>query len=141
MVVSRHFRLDREDVLSWTHSPDGWYIVKSTYSFLFKGLLATGSPLWEILLAVARVWNLWVPSKVVIFSWQLILDRIPARFNLVRCCVPLPKGGLGCVFCDAPSESSVHLFLSCPSIFLLFHQVSRWLGWEFVIPLGLEQQF
>jgi len=31
--------------------------------------------------------------------------------------VQLPIDGRGCVFCDGPSESSVHLFLSCPSFF------------------------
>jgi len=35
----------------------------------------------------------------------------------------------------------VHLFLACPSILPVWYQVSRWLGWEFVIPLGLAQQF
>jgi len=57
-----------------------------------------------------------VPSKVVVFSWQLILDRIPTGFNLVSRGVLLSDGGLGCVFCAVLIESSVHLFLSCPSI-------------------------
>lgn len=37
--------------------------------------------------------------------------------------------------------SSVHLFLECPVIFPVWYQVARWLGWEFVIPQGLAQQF
>ena len=55
--------------------------------------------------------------------------------------VPLPERDMGCVFCVAPSEFSVHLFLACPAIFPVRYQVSRWLGWEFVIPLGLPEQF
>ena len=78
---------------------------------------------------------------MIVFSWQLLLDRIPSRLNLVKCGVPLPVGGLGCAFCDAPSESTVHLFLSCPSFLPVWYQVCRWLGWEFVIPLRLAQQF
>lgn len=54
--------------------------------------------------------------------------------------VLLPVEVLGCVFCDEPTELSVHLFLSCPSILFVWYQVSRWLGWEFVIPLGLARQ-
>ena len=69
------------------------------------------------------------------------MDQTPTRFNLVRRGVPLPDDDLGCVFCNAPSESSVHLFLLCPSILSVWYQVSRWLGWEFVCPLGLAQQF
>jgi len=43
--------------------------------------------------------------------------------------VPLPADGVGCVFCDGPSESSVHLFISCLSFFPVWYQVLQWLGW------------
>ena len=134
-------REGREDVWSWIHCPDGRYSVKSAYAYLSKILPVPGAPNGEILQAVSRVWKSWAPSKVVVFSWQLILDRIPTRLNLVRHGVPLPDGSLGCVFCDGPSESSVHLFLSCLSIVPVWYQVSRWLGWVFVPPLGLAQHF
>jgi len=35
----------------------------------------------------------------------------------------------------------VHMFLEFPFILPVWYQVSRWLGWEFVIPLGFAQQF
>ena len=141
MVASRHSRLGSEDEWSWSHSPDGRYSVKSAYSLLINGLPASGAPQGDTLRAVARVWKSWAPSKVMVFSWQLLLDKSPTRFNLVRCGVPLTNDGLGCVLCGMPSESSVHLFLSCPSVFPVWYQVSRWLGWEFVPPLGLVISF
>ena len=55
-----------------------------------------------------------------------------------------PSGGVGCVFCPmggVPSETAVHMFLSCLSSFLVWYQVARWLGWELVMPVGLAQQF
>lgn len=73
------------------------------------------------------VWKSWAPSKVVVFFWQLLLDKIPTRLNLVRRGVPLPEEGLG--------------FLSCPSIFSVWYQVSRWLRWDFVLPFGLVNRF
>lgn len=100
-----------------------------------------GAPDGEVLQTVSRAWKSSAPSKVVVFSWQLILHRIPTRLNLVRRCVPLPDGGLGCVFYGAPSGSSVHLFLLCPSIFSVWYQVSRWLCWVLVHPFGLAQHF
>jgi len=141
VVVTRQSRNDREDGWSWTHSSDGRYSVKSAYSHLAASLPSTDFPAGVALEAATRVWKSGAPSKVVFFSWQLILDRIPTRLNLSRHGVSLPVGGLGCVFCSAPSESSVHLFLSYPSILPVWYQVSRWLGWEFVVPLGLAQQF
>jgi len=63
------------------------------------------------------------------------------RANLVRRGIPLHVVDQGCVFCDATSESATHLFLSCPCFFPVWYQVSRWLGCEYVIPLGLARQF
>jgi len=64
-----------------------------------KGLPASGIHAGVVLQAVSRVWTSWAPSKVVVFSWQLLLDRIPTRSNLIRWGVPLPTGwgGVGCV--------------------------------------------
>jgi len=141
VVVNRHSWSDREDGWSWTHSSDGRYSVKSAYSILLYSLPGNGALEGVVLEAASRVLKSCAPSKVVVFSWQLILDRIPSRLNLSLRGVPLPAGGLGCVFCADPSESPVHFFLSCPSILLVWYHVSRWLGWESVIPLGLAQQF
>jgi len=77
----------------------------------------------------------------MVFSWQLLLDKIPTRGNLLRHGVPLPEREFGCVLCEAPSESLVHLFIACPVALPVWYQVSRWLGWEFVCPLGLAQHF
>ena len=139
LAVLSSSREGRDDVWSWIHSPDGRYSVKSAYTFLSKSLQVPGAPDGETLQAVSQVWKSWAPSKVVISSWQLILDRILTRQNLVRRDVLLPDGGLECVFCGALSESSAHLFLSCPSLFQVWYQVARWLGWVFVPPLGLAQ--
>ncbi|MCI85450.1 hypothetical protein A2U01_0106729, partial [Trifolium medium] len=29
-----------------------------------------------------KVWKSWTPSKVVVFSWQLLQDRLPTHRNL-----------------------------------------------------------
>jgi hypothetical protein len=134
MVVS-------EDVWSWTLSRDGRYSVKSAYSSLLKGLQVLGIPQGEVLQAVSRVWKSWAPSKVIVFPWQFLLDRIPSRSNLLRRGVPLPAGGVGCIFCPVPLESATHCFLYCPSVFPMWYQVYRWLGWEFVMPHGITQLF
>jgi hypothetical protein len=128
-------------VLYGSLSPDDRFSMKSAYLALLKGLPPAGAPEGEVLAAVSSVWKSWAPSKVIVFSWQVLLDRIPSRQNLLRQGVPLLEGGLGCAFCVAPTESTMHLFLSCPSSLPVWYQVSRWLGWEFVTPMGLAHQF
>lgn len=141
VVAARLSRSVREDRWFWATNHDGCYSVKSAYSNLLRGLLVEAAPEGVVLQAVSSVWNSWAPSKVIVFSWQLLIDRIPSRRNLIRRGVPLPVGGVGCAFCDCPSESAVHLFISCPYFFPVWYQVSTWLGWELVLPMGLPQQF
>jgi len=83
---------EREDGWSWTHSSDGRYLVKSAYSHLLSSLQGPVAPDGVVLEAATRVWKSGAPSKVVVFSWQLILDRIPTRINLSLRGVPLPVG-------------------------------------------------
>ena len=49
-------------------------------------------------------WKCDVSSKVLIFSWRLILDRLPTHVALVRRGVMVEDGG--CVFCEANREDS-----------------------------------
>ncbi|KEH41038.1 hypothetical protein MTR_1g041135 [Medicago truncatula] len=110
-IATRLSRVVREDVWSWTNSPDGRYLAKSSYSTLINGLPAMGTLEGEILQAVSRVWKSWAQSKVIAFSRQLLLDRIPTRSNLLRCGVPLPMGGLGLF------SAMCHMSLRCTCSF------------------------
>jgi hypothetical protein len=98
LMVTSPSRVDREDKWTWTLSPDGRYSVKSACSSLLRGLPAVGAPKGDTLQAVSRVWKSLAPSKVAVFSWQLLLDRIPTRINLVRRGIPLPEGDWGVRF-------------------------------------------
>ncbi|WJX66218.1 hypothetical protein P8452_50797 [Trifolium repens] len=59
----------------------GLYSVKANYDFL-ASRLAPSTSLSPLLCGVVnRVWDSWAPSKVVVFSWQALLSRIPTRVN------------------------------------------------------------
>lgn len=61
-------------------------------------------------------WKCDVSSKVLTFSWRLILDKLPTRVALVRRGIMVEDGG--CVFCGVDKEDSQHLFLGCTFSFL-----------------------
>jgi hypothetical protein len=77
---------------------------------------------------LAQIWESSAPSKVIAFSWQLLLDRIPTRKNLdFRGC--LSQGmPWECLRCVGKEENSTHLFLHCPSAMLVWGEVFKWLG-------------
>ncbi|MCI50279.1 hypothetical protein A2U01_0071523, partial [Trifolium medium] len=45
------------------------------------------------------------PSKVVVFSWQLIMQRLPTRANLSRKGVPGLIANPYCVWCPEERET------------------------------------
>lgn len=84
---------------------------------------------------------MWAPSKVIVFFGKTFSIRFLLGVISLGVVFLLPERDMGCVSCAASSEFSVHLFLTCLAVFSDWYQISRWLGWEFVNPLGLAQHF
>lgn len=60
-----------------------------------------------------QIWKSRAPSKMVAFSWKLLLDQIPTRINLHKRNVLPMEIAIICVWCVTEIESSNHLFLHC----------------------------
>jgi len=71
---------------SWSlkHSPKGVYLVRSACDPLLYHVLEEEGRVSTLPHFLARVWCSWAPSKVLMFSQQLLLDRIPFRANFLR---------------------------------------------------------
>jgi hypothetical protein len=67
-----------------TIGDDGVYTVKNGYCFLASNFLP--EVVWRGVdgSIVKKVWDSFAPTKVVIFSWQLLLQKLPTRYNLAR---------------------------------------------------------
>jgi len=66
--------------------------------------------------------NLWkspTPSKVVDFSWMVLLDCIPTRSSLALQRVLAAGEPQSCVFCGKGEETTTHLFLHCEVVSLI----------------------
>jgi len=63
------------------------------------------------------LWKSKAPSKILAFSWTLLLDRIPTK---------------RCVFSDHEDETVVHLFLYCHVISKVWMKVMSWLQFHFI---------
>lgn len=87
------------------------------------------------------VWKSPAPSKVVVFSWQLLLNRIPTKDNLLRRRILAPVSLGRCEFCDQVGETAAHLFLHCEWMFKVWSKVGGWLGINFITPQSLFQHF
>jgi hypothetical protein len=65
-----------------------------------------------------QIWESSTPSKIIVFSWHLLYDRIPTRSNLIYRGIISPEEHMDCV---GILESSSDLFLNCPSAMLVWY--------------------
>jgi hypothetical protein len=81
----------------WKLEDEGKFTVSSSYELLV-GLVLPHEFLSETKeMVFGSVWKSPAPSKVVAFSWQLLLDRIPTKDNLLRRRILPPKASVRCV--------------------------------------------
>jgi hypothetical protein len=119
---------------SWSYSNGDMYTVSANYLFLYNKFLPSSSLGLESIGVIAQVWGSWAPSKVIVFSWQALLGRLPTRANLAYRGV-LPNDGVSwCPWCDGEIESENHLLVSCPIAWVVWSNVHRWFGVTSVVP-------
>jgi hypothetical protein len=139
--------LDKIDLAAIAHKEDSWsfllggpFTVSLMYHFLYKRF----SPSSPLVLAsagsLAKVWKSWAPSKVIVFSWQALLGRLPMRSNLARRRVLLVEDS-SCIFCGSVGESENHLFASCPMAWSVWLKVFNWFGMTPFLPHSMSSIF
>jgi len=81
-----------------------------------------------------QVWHKYVPSKVSVFAWRLLRDRLPTKANLARRRVLQPDD-ITCAAGCGLSETVYHLFLACDTYGTI------WLGISHVSAGEMEEHF
>ncbi|GJR80368.1 RNA-directed DNA polymerase, eukaryota [Tanacetum coccineum] len=106
----------------WTLSGDGEFSVSSIRCFIGDKTLATVGPKTR--------WNKYVPSKVNILAWRIKHDFLPTCLNISRRGIELDS--ITCVSYNSATETTSHLFFSCPLVNLLYKNIARW--WDVIMP-------
>ncbi|GAU32090.1 hypothetical protein TSUD_152950 [Trifolium subterraneum] len=120
---------------SWSFIDGGMFTVRYMYFYLYKKLFPPSPLLLGSVGVFTRIWESWAPLKVMVFSWQALLGRLPTRRNLARRRVIIDDGeAVGCVWCGGASESENHLFSTCVTAWLVWAKILRWFGLVSVLP-------
>jgi hypothetical protein len=129
------------DSWRWLLASDGCFSVKSAYESLSKDLVVGSNfPMFEAKI-FKDIWCSPAPSKVIVFSWQILHDRVPTKDNLIlRGILPHDNDGF-CVWCGNVPETSSHLFLHCKAASVVWYEIFRWLGVIIVLPPNLFYLF
>ncbi|CAI8598593.1 unnamed protein product [Vicia faba] len=71
------------------------------------------------------------PSKIKIFGWRLVSDRLPTRKQLLQRGIITQSQDATCIFCNQIDEDIVHLMLHCSKLKLLWQKIQ---GLDIQIP-------
>jgi hypothetical protein len=131
------------DKPSWSfrHGIGGLFSVKASYDFLFPRLGCSTLLSSSLCNVVHKVWDSWAPSKVVVFSWQTLLARIPTKENLAIRGMVLENAHVNCAVCGGGVETENHLFILCPFAWSIWIEVYRWFGVVEVSPGNIASHF
>jgi hypothetical protein len=65
------------------------------------------------LTTLKMLWKTNVPSKVSIFGWRLLLEKLPTKDALFHKGVLTVNQERCCAFCSDSTETIDHLFINC----------------------------
>ena len=82
--------------------------------------------------AMSCLWDTLVPSKIIVFGWRCIRDRIATRDHLVRRGIISNDRDKVCVFCFGDLETLDHLMVSCPFTRMVWRRIFSWIGLDYV---------
>jgi hypothetical protein len=102
--------------------------ISNGYGFLNENVLPQSELDVSHCRVLKRVWESLTPMKVKIFSWELMLQRMPIRANLALCGVLMSPTQAQCVWCSSKVESKVHLFTKCYVAVEVLLEIYSWLG-------------
>ncbi|XP_058783282.1 uncharacterized protein LOC131657957 [Vicia villosa] len=114
------------DLVVWPFENSRVFTVKSCYRLLMQ---VQGEADLEDSqkCALKIIWGSRCPSKIKIFGWRLILDRLPTRKQLMRRRIITQPQEVTCAFCGQGEEEIAHIMLYCPKLKLLWLKIQGWL--------------
>lgn len=124
-------RVISPDIWKWRADSSGMYSAASGYRRC-ESLLGPDRKV------VGEVWNNCAPPKVKFFGWLAWLGKVKTSSYLQRIGILDKAANVSCVFCQNEVESVNHILLFCPFVWLLWSQIMKWWGVQWVMPNSVE---
>ena len=122
------------DVWEWTGDPVGQYSTCNAYNMIGEESAAGSQEE-----CFEKLWRIKIPTRIVVFAWRLIRDRLLTRQNVQRRQVQLPE--MVCPFCRIEEEGASHLFFHCCKIQPIWWETMSWLHIKGAFPLSPKHHF
>jgi hypothetical protein len=134
-------RPDAEDRYRWIPSTAGFFWVKSAYSELVNSTILAN--LEDLMVHSLRLmWKNNFPSKVSVFGWRLLLEKLPTKDALFNKGIITINTERRRVLCSNQNESFFHVFVQCNFSATVWRNFSAtWLGLNLIISTSVQHHF
>ncbi|GKB52169.1 RNA-directed DNA polymerase, eukaryota [Tanacetum coccineum] len=128
-LLETHVSSNQRDRWIWTGDGDGIYSVKCGRKLIDKGTLCLDT--------YATRWLKEMPTKVNIFIWRMLLNKLPTRMNLMNRGITVQSNQCGIY--DTGDETVNHLMLHCDLARDVWALVGRWWTLDFPSVLSIRE--
>jgi hypothetical protein len=137
---------NERDKRRWIAHTAGLFSVQSAYTVLMTNHVHSNNNDLAALdddkvLALQKLWKNNVPSKVSIFGWRLLLEKLPTRESLFHKGIITSTQERHCVFCFNWEENIDHIFMTCQVTANIWRAVLKWMGSNVTIVGTVQQHF
>lgn len=125
------------DSWSWSGKQGSKFTTKYMYEILSNERLGEDGDLfsWK------KLWWKVVPSKVGVFTWKAIRERIPSKENLLKQGLSFCGDSGACSLCLSVVESLNHLLFTGPSVIMVWSTILQWLGKSVLYSLRAKDHY
>jgi hypothetical protein len=133
-------RPDVEDRYRWISSSAGIFSVKCAYiELLNRSAMANLDD--SMVYSLDLMWKNNVPSKISIFGWRLLLEKLPTREALFDRGIITNSTDRNCAFCSNHVESMAHAFIHCNFSTNVWRRIFNWMGLYCINSNSIQQHF
>ncbi|XP_058733030.1 uncharacterized protein LOC131604618 [Vicia villosa] len=118
-----------KDKVKWGSSQDGVFSVKSCYS-LFRDRGLEDVITSDTQMALEMIWETNISSKLKVFGWRVILNRLPSKDQLVKRGIITTDEDKICALYSVDFEDLDHLLFRCSFSQNVWSNIHMWLGLE-----------
>ncbi|XP_058770110.1 uncharacterized protein LOC131643803 [Vicia villosa] len=115
------------DAVCWWRNDDGIFTVKSVYSVIRDRDLEVAVDN-KVVAFLNKFWKSHVPSKIKVFGWRVLHNRLPSKDQLVKRGIINNSQDKWCVLCMEEVKDLNHLLFKCGVSLKVWSGIFAWLG-------------
>ncbi|GAU32681.1 hypothetical protein TSUD_218580 [Trifolium subterraneum] len=121
-------RMEVVDRRQWKPHVTGSFSVQTAYMALLLRRAEVAVLPANTLKALKQLWSNDVSSKVSIFGWRVLIERLPTREAHLNKWIITSVLNSNYAFCSKKIESTQHIFLSCEVTCEVWSFIFNWMG-------------